>query len=136
MILAVAMMSLMSASALAEPVLQPAAESTAMLDTRAAELIAIFNGGGDVAATFAPEFVAQIPEAQVRAIASQLTAQLGKAVKVVSLKPAGATRAALVIGFEKGSATMQIALDQGPTAKVAGLGITGTQVGAQPDLSP
>ena len=128
-ILAAAMASLVPTAALAQTT-PPPAESTAMLDRRAAELIAIFNGGGDVAATFAPEFLAQIPEAQIRGIATQLTGQLGKAVKVASLKPSGTSRAALVIGFEKGSATMGMALDPGPTAKIAGLGITGTQSAA------
>ena len=130
MMLAAAMASLVPVAAIAQTTPPPPAESTAMLDRRAAELIAILNGGGDVAATFAPEFLAQIPEAQIRGIAAQLTGQLGKAVKVASLKPAGTTRAVLVIGFEKGSATMQVALDPGPTAKIAGLGITGTQTAA------
>ena len=129
-VLAAALASLVPATALAQIPLTPPAESTAMLASRAAELIAIFNGGGDVAATFAPEFLAQIPEAQIRGIAGQLTGQLGKAIKVASLKPAGATRAVLVIGFEKGTATMQVALDPGPTGKIAGLGITGTQTAA------
>ena len=129
-LIAAAMASLVPAAALAQTTPPPPAESTAMLASRAAELIAIFNGGGDVAATFAPEFLAQIPEAQIRAIATQLTGQLGKAVKVASLKPAGASRAALVIGFEKGTATMQVALDPGPTAKIAGLRITGSQTAA------
>ena len=128
-ILAAAMASVVPAAALAQTT-PPSAESTAMLASRAAELIAIFNGGGDVAATFAPEFLAQIPEAQIRAISAQLTAQFGKAVKVASLKPAGASRAVLVIGFEKGTATMQVVLDPGPTGKIAGLGITGTQSAA------
>jgi beta-lactamase class A len=127
---AAAMASLVPAVALAQSPPPPPVESIAMLDRRAAELIAIFNDGGDVAATFAPEFLAQIPEAQIRALAAQLTGQLGKAVRVTSLKPAGASRAALVIGFEKGSATMGMALDPGPTAKIAGLGITGTQTAA------
>lgn len=129
LILAAAMASLVPTAALAQTT-PPTAESTAMLDRRAAELIAIFNGGGDVAATFAPEFLAQIPEAQIRAISAQLTGQLGKAVNVASLKPSGALRASLVIGFENGTATMQIALDPGPTGKIAGLGITGTQTAA------
>ena len=130
-ILAAAMASLVPGAALAQTTPPPqSADSTARLDRRAGELIAIFNGGGDVAATFAPEFLAQIPEAQIRAIAVQLTAQLGKAVKAASLKPAGASRAALVIGFEKGTATMQVALDPGPTGKIAGLRITGTQTAA------
>ena len=134
--LAAAMVSLIPAGATAQPTPPlPPAESTAMLDRRATELIAIFNGGGDVAATFAPEFLAQIPEAQIRGIAGQLTAQLGKAVKVASLKPAGASRAVLVIGFEKGTATMQVVLDPGPTGKIAGLGITGTQTAAVAGLA-
>ena len=128
--MAAVMASLVPAAAMAQTAPPPPAESTAMLDHRAVELIAIFNGGGDVAATFAPEFLAQIPEAQIRGIAAQLTGQLGKAVKVASLKPAGPARAALVIGFEKGSATMGMALDPGPTGRIAGLGITGTQTAA------
>ncbi len=106
------------------------AEATAMLDRRAAELIVIFNGGGDVAATFAPEFLAQIPEAQIRAISGHLTGKLGKALGVQSLDPIGASRAALVIAFEKGTATMQVELASGPDGKIAGLGITGTQPAA------
>ena len=129
-VLAAAIASLIPATAMAQTAPPPTAETAAMLASRAAELIAIFNGAGDVAATFAPEFLAQIPEAQIRAIAGQLTAQLGKAVKVASLKPVGPTRAALVIGFEKGTASMRIALDPGPPAKIAGLGITGTQAAA------
>ena len=129
-ILAAVMAGLVPAAAAAQTAPPPPAENTPMLDRRAAELIAIFNGGGDVAATFAPEFLAQVPEAQIRAIAGQLTAQLGRAVKVASLKPAGAVRAVLVIGFEMGTATMGIALDPGPTGKIAGLGITGTQSSA------
>ena len=129
--LAMALASLVPGAAMAQTASPPpVAASTVMLDQRVTELIAILNGGGDVAATFAPEFLAQIPEAQIRAIAAQLTAQLGKAVKVASLKPSGASRAALVIGFEKGSATMQVALDPGPQGKIAGLGITGTQTAA------
>ena len=128
---AVLLASIVPVAALAQPEsTPPSTVSAATMEQRATELIAIFNGGGDVAATFAPEFLAQIPEAQIRGIAGQLTGQLGKAVKVASLKPAGAGRAALVIGFEKGSATMQVALDPGPTAKIAGLGITGTQTAA------
>ena len=129
-IMAAAMASLVPGAAMAQSPPSSLAESTAMLDRRAAELIAIFNGGGDVAQTFAPEFIAQIPEAQIRGIAAQLTGQLGKAVKVASFKPAGPARAALVIGFEKGTATMGMALDPGPTGKIAGLGITGTQTAA------
>ena len=62
-IVAAAMVSLVPAAVQAQPTPPPApAASTAMLDKRAAELIAIFNGAGDVAQTFAPEFLAQIPE--------------------------------------------------------------------------
>ena len=131
-LMAAAVASLIPSPALAQTAPSPPVQSTAMLASRAAELIAIFNGGGDVAATFAPEFLAQISEAQIRGIAAHLTGQLGKAVKVASLKPAGPSRAALVIGFEKGTATMQVALDPGPTGKIAGLGITGTQAAAVP----
>lgn len=134
-ILAAAMASLVPSAVFAQTPPPPPAESTAMLDRRAAELIAIFNGGGDVAGTFAPEFLAQIPEAQIRAISAQLTGQLGKAVKVASLKPAGTSRASLVIGFEKGSATMGMALDPGPVGKIAGLGITGTQSAAVAEIA-
>ena len=49
------------------------------LRQRAAQLTEIVNGGGDVEDMFAPSFLAQVPEAQLRALFAQVVEQQGQA---------------------------------------------------------
>ena len=100
------------------PVASPA------LFQRAYELLPIINGVGDVRASFAPTFLADVPEAKLREIAQQLRAQLGKAVGVGAFTPTSATEGSLRMSFVKGTAKMVLAVEPGPHGQIIGLHIT------------
>lgn len=122
---------LAAAPAIAQPA-PPAATATAspMLTQRANDLLAILNGGGDPAATFAPEFLAQVPEAQVRAIAQQLAGTFGKATGVRAITAAAsAVAGSVVFGYERGTVTMWLAVTPGTTGRIIELRITATESG-------
>ena len=59
---------------LAVPAAAAAQAPSAELRARADEVVAMLRGGGEPAEMFTPEFLAQIPEPQVRAVASQIAA--------------------------------------------------------------
>lgn len=104
----------------------PAALS-ASLRHRAEELIVILNGGGDVAESFAPGFLAEIAEAQLRALSGQIVAQLGRAAGIGGTSPRSATEARLIVAFERGTATVDLVVAPGAAGRITGLRITDTQ---------
>lgn len=120
----------MPASAQQAPATTTVAPSAA-LQQRSTELLAILNGGGDPAATFAPAFLAQVPAAQVRAIAAQLAGSMGRALAVASVVPASATTATVKIRYERGIATMGLAVANGTAGQIVGLRV----LGAGPDIA-
>lgn len=99
-----------------------------MLVHRANDLIAIMNGAGDPAHMFAPAFLAQVPQAQLRAIAAQITARLGKATGIASFTPS-----LLRMSFEKGSAGMTLVV--GPDGLITGWRITSVDSAAVAQIS-
>lgn len=111
------------------PAPAPAASTpaaSAALTTRAAELVPMLNGGGDVTAMFHPAFLAQVPEAQLRGISAQVTGAIGKAVRVASLVPASAKTAQVTIATERGAIMLQLAIEEAAPNRIVGLRITGT----------
>jgi hypothetical protein len=113
-----------SASAQGEPA---AATNTDILRQRADDLVAIANGGGDVPATFTGGFLAQVPETQVRALFGQMAQQMGQATGIVSIDEKAAGKAAVILGFERGTASLAMGLDGTADAKIAELLITGVK---------
>ncbi|WP_170151045.1 serine hydrolase [Hephaestia caeni] len=125
---------LMPVAATAQQAAQPpaaAAEDTATLDQRAADLIPLLNGGGDVPAAFAPEFLAQVSEPQLRATLAQVTQMLGRAEKVATLSPIAAHAADATVAYEKGTLTLKFAVQPEAPHRFIGLRLTGTQTGEQ-----
>ena len=115
---------------------QPAAPAVAVapspaLQKRSGELLAVLNGGGDPAMTFAPAFLAQISVEQIRAISAQLAGTMGKAVAVAQITPASATTATVSIRYERGTATMGLAVTADPAGQIVGLRI----LSAGPDIA-
>jgi hypothetical protein len=100
-----------------------------LLHARAEDLIALLNGGGDVPAWFTPEFLAQVNEAQLRAIITQVTQMLGRAETIESLVPLSDTAAEARIGYEHGTLTLRFAIEPEGTHRFTGLRLTGTQTG-------
>lgn len=96
------------------------------LGQRAAELLTLLNGGGDSAALFAPAFLAQVPDAQIRAIAGQLRERLGKAVSVAAVDAVQPNAARIRITYERGVVSMNLAVEAAAPNRIIGLLITGT----------
>ncbi len=114
----------------ASPPSSPAPTPAPRLAQRADELVAILNGGGEVGRSFAPGFLAQIPEAQVRAISAQLVTRLGAATGIGALDRTDADAAAIRVTFERGSATMTLAIEADPVGRITGLRVTGVDEAA------
>ncbi|WP_423142278.1 serine hydrolase [Parablastomonas sp. CN1-191] len=106
-----------------------------MLRQRADELVALLNGGGDPAAMFAPEFLAQVPEASIRALSGQVTGSVGKAVRIASFEPVGPNAARLVMAFERGTAPMTLATAPDAAGRIVGLRILGVETAADAALT-
>lgn len=92
------------------PQATPGAVSPAFT-ARAAELIAILNGGGTLDRTFAPEFLAAIPEPQFRASTAQLVTNYGKALAISGVQAAGGPEQGIVVvRFERGEVRLGMAI--------------------------
>lgn len=96
------------------------------LRERVGQLITLLNGAGDSAALFAPAFLAQVPDAKVRAIAGQLHDGLGKAVSVAAVDAVQPNAARIRIAYERGVVSMNLAVEPAAPNRIIGLLITGT----------
>lgn len=88
------------------------------LTRRAAELVPILNGGGDAEATFAAEFLRDVPETRLRQVIAVASEQLGRANAIGTIEPLGDRRADLTIAYEGGTAHALLAL--APNGRVIG----------------
>jgi Beta-lactamase enzyme family len=103
----------------------PAAAQTP-IGVRAETLLQALKAGKADAADFAPTFLAQVPIAQVDAIAAQLKTQNGAALGIASLTPRDATEADVVIDYEQATVRAQFAIEPAAPHRFIGLFITGT----------
>lgn len=99
------------------------------LHTRARALIGILAGGGDTAAEFDPTFLAQVPDAKIRAIAKQLTDGFGPPLAIESLTPATPQSARLSVRYARGSVAMTMTVEPSTAHRIIGLLVTGTTSG-------
>ncbi|QDX26352.1 serine hydrolase [Sphingomonas suaedae] len=97
------------------------------LTQRIAELPAIVAAKGDFDAYFAPSFKAQVPKDKFDAIGPQLVAQYGAIGTVEKVTATSPYEATLLLGFERGIATIQLIVDPAPPHRVTGLLITGIE---------
>ena len=107
----------------------PAIAQAAVLDRaaarRVAELPALLAGSADPATLFAPEFLAQVPAEQVRALTEQLrtaSGPVGAVERVVAISPWSAS---VEIGYAKGVATMDVVVAPAAPNRITGLRIKG-----------
>lgn len=96
------------------------------LRARADGLIGLFNGAIEPETLFAPEFLAQVPAAQVKAIAGGLREQLGQASRVEAFTPEGPSGGRVTLGFERGTADLRIVVASAAPNRITGLRLTGT----------
>lgn len=114
-------LALLAAPAVAQPV------ASSAIRERADELVPIINGQGEVPHSFAASFLADIPEAALRALGSQLVEQLGAAKAIADIDPAGASAATFRILFERGAAKADMVIAPSGGRQIIGLRITATQ---------
>jgi hypothetical protein len=115
------------AAAQTAPTTPPAPQVVAdpSLEARAKDVVAILAGKGNYDAIFSAAFRAQVPKAQFDAVTAQLTAASGKVTGVEKLTPVCPYGGTMLIGFERGIATMQIAVDPTEPHQITGLRVTG-----------
>ncbi len=90
-------------------------------------LVELFNGRGKPDQLFTAEFLAQVPAAQVEAIAASLRDQLGAARSAEIVERQGLLAGSVRVRFERGSALMRVALEPELPNRLRGLLITGTE---------
>jgi len=138
---------LMGTSAIArtaDPAPPPAASATPgthavapAIAGRAGEVVAIINGGGNVAVTFAASFRAAVADDKLKEVFSQLTEGLGKAESVTVARPLdGSTfAAAIIVRFEHGTAEMNLVVAPVAPHQVTGLLVTSAAPSEQARLN-
>ncbi len=111
---------------IASPPVSSAAQSEQVgpLDQKINSLIPLFKGEIKLEEFFAPEFLVAVPPAQFKEILSGLVTQFGQPVKVTEVQKLNASRATLKVEFERGIATVKIAMDEKIGHKVGGLLVT------------
>ena len=92
---------------------------------RVAELPALLAGTADPATVFAPEFLAQVPAAQVTALTAQLRAASGPVGAVERIDPHSPWSAGVEVGYAKGVATIEIVVAPDAPNRITGLRIKG-----------
>ena len=101
----------------------PVQPSPAMV-RRIAELPAIVAAKGDFDAYFAPSFKAQVPKDKFDAIAPHIVLQYGAVGTVEKVTASSPYQATILLGFERGIATIQLTIDTAAPHAVTGLLIT------------
>jgi beta-lactamase class A len=99
----------------------PAAAQTPQMTARADDLVGILRGTAREGDVFAPSFTAQVPEGQVKALATKLITQYGKVITVDSITPRSANDAEIAITYERAVARFTVVLDPEPPHQVIGL---------------
>ncbi|MCY7377613.1 MAG: class A beta-lactamase-related serine hydrolase [Pyrinomonadaceae bacterium] len=97
-------------------------------EQRANDLISVLNDPKDLDKVFAPDFLAQVPPAQVVEISKKLLADFGKAVKIAKLTPKSEFSGTISVLFEKNIiAQMNLNVEEKPPHLINGLLITATE---------
>lgn len=102
------------------------AEAEDSFARRAADLVILVNGGGKAEEIFSPAFLSQISEAQVRTVAQQLRAQIGRARTVQSIARKSPTSGSVTLDFERGTATFDVVVASAASHLIEGLLVTKT----------
>ncbi len=93
------------------------------LEARAAQAVAVLTGRQAADEVFAPSFLAQVPAAQLQALAAQLIAAYGPLDPAPKVMPAGPHAGEIALHFARAEARGQLVLEPGPPHRIAGLQI-------------
>ncbi|WP_129791208.1 serine hydrolase [Sphingosinicella sp. CPCC 101087] len=104
------------------------AQPSPELRSRAEAVMAMLRGGGNPAEMFTPEFLAQIPEAQVRAIPRQLADQYGPVRAIAGIDAKTPTAGTLHAEFERAVLHIEIVIEPQAPHRISGLLVAGADV--------
>jgi beta-lactamase class A len=126
--LLVALLVLFAVPAVAQP--QPARTGRASPALRAGgeRVVALLKGEAQPSAIFTPAFLAQVPEAQIRGVIAQFTAQYGAVRGLEGVDAATAEAGIIHIRYERALVHMQLAIEPAPPHLVQGLQLTGADM--------
>jgi len=113
---------------LALPAAAAAQAPGAALRSRAEQVVALLRGEGDPNAMFTPAFLAQVPAAQVRAVAAQLGSQYGAVRGLDRLEAASPQAGLMHVGYERAVVHIQISIEPQPPGRIGGLLLTGADM--------
>lgn len=100
------------------------AAASAELSERAAQLVPLLNGDRDPATMFHPDFLTQISAEQLMALATQVTASVGKASRLINVMPMSANAGTATIASTNGTIGIQLSVESASPYRVTGLRIT------------
>jgi beta-lactamase class A len=106
----------------------PAQAPGAALRERAEQVVALLRGGGNAGQMFAPAFLAQVPEAQIRGISQQLTSQYGAPQRVEGIDAQSATSGTVHVAFERAILHLNMVLEPQSPHLIAGLLVAGADM--------
>ncbi|WP_241659616.1 serine hydrolase [Sphingomonas glacialis] len=99
------------------------------LRMRAEALLGILAGGGDTATSFDPTFLAQLPDARIRAVAKQLSDGFGQPLAIEMLTAATPQKALIAVRYARGTVAMTMVITPAAPYRIIGLLVTGTTSG-------
>ncbi len=95
------------------------------LDSRSHQLVALL-AGQDTPDFLAPSFTAQVSPQQLAAVTAQLRDALGEPTGIAAASPESSWNTTLTVSYQRGTATVRLALDPASPHRVIGLLVTGT----------
>jgi hypothetical protein len=105
----------------------PAQAQPAVLKERAEALIAFWNAEAEAETIFSPRFLTAVPPTQIKAIAANVRAELGRAQSVRQIVLDASPAAAVTYAFERGELDVRLAVEPTSPHLVQGLLITGSR---------
>lgn len=105
----------------ASPVSDSAVKADPAFEQRVTEIVAIMNGKGDIAQTFSPKFLAQVPAARLAKMTQSMREAYGAAESVSRVDLQTPYRGVVVIDLERSQLELQIGVDPTAPHQVGGL---------------
>lgn len=93
-----------------------------------ARVVALLKGEAAPAEIFTPAFLAEVPEAQVRAITAQFAAQYGAVRGLPRIEPASAQSGTIHVDYERATVHLSLVVEARPPFRISGLLLTGADM--------
>lgn len=122
--LAIALPTAPAAAAVQRAIVAPVSPE---LRQAAEAVINLFRGTANLAATFTPDFLAQVDEAQINETTASISRQHGVVRELVSVEPRSASAGTVRIRFDRAMLALDLTIEPQPPHRIAGLLVTGVE---------